>query len=1366
LTKSLIGKGGVSLASFADLTARLNLNIQNFASNLNSAAGMMNQFARTMNGTINSGMADPAKKAYTVFTDVKRIVQGILISQAFYQGMRAIKDATSATWEFASSLEYAQIAYSNLFGNTELATEFINVLKDFAAVTPFGFTEAEKAAKRLLAYGIEYKNVMYVMQGVLSASTMTGSAQTIESVSRALGQINTKGRLYNEEMRQLTEAGIPAYEILQEKLGLTQDQLKNLAKNAVPASVAINALVDGINERFGGVAQASNLTMQGLFANLKDNLLMISSEAIQPLFNRIKALLVPFVEFVTELRMIVDTQGLGGLFERLIPPEMQATIRMFIANLMNLWTVVKINLANAFKVFKIVLEAVIRVFNAFAPVVTAVLDVTARITQAILSNEKAVRFLTMALAACAAMWIIFKIQAVASAVVAGVVNLISKAVLGLYKALTFVVAHPFWALLIGLVGVVVGLSGGFNKLGDAVNGFFKKLTQFNGVDPDKLLLPSQKERAADLDKFNQKLSGTGDAMDSLADKTGKATKAAKGLLSFDEVFKLNQPDEGTDAGATDWGDFELPDFGGMGEALIPEVPSFEGFATDFVDNLLDALGGKEKLLSAGIGALLGAALGGLIGGPLGAKIGAIIGAIAGWFWPEVAKALGLTDVGTVALPIATVLGAAIGWVAGGPLGAVVGAAIGALVGWIIDRIAKGLETGDWTGIGLPIGIGLGAGIGFLIGGPLGALIGGAIGALVGHVVDLFIDGFTNGNWDAGGIAMSLGPLIGAGIGMIVGGPAGAAIGAAIGLLVGWIVDLIVDNWDAIVDWFKGVGKWFGEVFSAIGTFFANVGSAIGKFFGNVGRWLADAWTNLKTWFSNVLTSIGDFFKNIWSNVSGWFSNLFTKIGEFFGGIWDTVSTFFSDLWKGIVEWASDIFAPLIDAFNNLFSFIGQVMSDIWLGITTVWNDIKTAVVTVATQIWETLSEIFSFIKDLVVKIVTDIWTTVSTFFSDLWEKFSTWISDIWTKFTTWLGDIWNKISEWFGQIWEAVSGFFSQIWEAVSGFFSDIWDSFSTWVSDVWTKFTTWLSDIWNKFTEWVGQVIGKVATFFSDIWNKFTEWAGQVIGKVATFFSDIWNKLTTWVGQVIGKVATFFSDIWNKLTTWVGQIVSKIGEFFGNIWNSITSWFSKFFSKVGELFSNIVSSVVNFVANVINKFTNFFSDLWTEVENGVSNIYNTFKNWISDLWNNVFEKFFGWISDGISKLREFFGLESKAKNTDTSYTDSGSTPEAGHATGGIFRREHVARFAEGNKAEAVIPLENASAMQPFVTAISDGIMQGLMPTFAALSANNNRILGGGDSENLRPLYVGTLIADERSLKELQRKMHVIELNESQRRGV
>ena len=73
--------------------------------------------------------------------------------------------------------------------------------------------------------------------------------------------------------------------------------------------------------------------------------------------------------------------------------------------------------------------------------------------------------------------------------------------------------------------------------------------------------------------------------------------------------------------------------------------------------------------------------------------------------------------------------------------------------------------------------------------------------------------------------------------------------------------------------------------------------------------------------------------------------------------------------------------------------------------------------------------------------------------------------------------------------------------------------------------------------------------------------------------------------------------------------------------------------------------------------------------------------------------------------------------------------------------------------------------MQPFVTAISDGIMQGLMPTIAAMMGNSSGTVGTVDGENLRPLYVGTLVADERGLKELYRKMNVIEMSENKRRG-
>ena len=68
--------------------------------------------------------------------------------------------------------------------------------------------------------------------------------------------------------------------------------------------------------------------------------------------------------------------------------------------------------------------------------------------------------------------------------------------------------------------------------------------------------------------------------------------------------------------------------------------------------------------------------------------------------------------------------------------------------------------------------------------------------------------------------------------------------------------------------------------------------------------------------------------------------------------------------------------------------------------------------------------------------------------------------------------------------------------------------------------------------------------------------------------------------------------------------------------------------------------------------------------------------------------------------------------------------------------------------------------MRPFVDAVSKGIIEGLAPTLIQL--NNS----GNNSNNLQPLYVGTLIADDRGLKQLYKKFEVLQLQENARRGI
>lgn len=1059
------------MANFANLTAQLNLNIQNFARNMQKASTLASKFASDLQGKINTGMVEPAKKAKFEFKDVSRIVQGIIVSKIFYSSLNAIRRATDAVWEFSKELEYAKMVYSNLFGDTELAQEFINVLKDFAAVTPFSFKQSEEAAKRLLAYGIESKNVMFLMRGVLSAATVQGTDAVIGPISRAMGQIYTKGRLMNEEMRQLAEAGIPVYDILQEKLNLTDEELRNLGRTAISANTALNALVEGINERFGTTMQAASLTTQGIISNIVDNSTMLLAGIFEPFTEYLRGVLGHLGELINELRSIYELKGLGGVFEKLIPPALQQDIRVFIANLKILWDIIKSTLASAFKILGSLLKGLLHAFNALAPAIHTVIGTLAGLLKIITSNEKLMKGLTTAILAAAAAWAIYKLQAVAASITTAVIKGIVGAIKVLVAAMNFVVYHPLWALLALGVGIFVALSGASEKFRNSINNLFKGLYSLGGIDTSKQLLPESKERANDLSKFNNALDGTKKGMDELASATGKATKAAKSLLGFDEVFSLKNPDEGN--AADQWEDF-MSSFDGASLDLSDmqiEFPNVGEVASGFVDNLIEALGGKDKLLGAGIGGLLGAALGTIIGGPAGTKIGALLGVIAGWFWDELAKQLGLTDVGSLALPISTVLGAAIGLVAGGPLGAVVGAAIGALVGWITDSITRGLQTGDWSKVSLPIGIGIGAAIGLVAGGPIGALIGGAIGALVG-----------------------------------------------------WIV--------------------------------------------------------------------GECMKADWSKVGEAFTAPWREFGEHVSYI------FYDVIWK-----------PIKDAWDNAdwLGLGGAIISGIILGILGGFDAIGRAIVALFKSIWAAICEIFGIHSPARAMMP--------------------------------LGE-------------NILLGILEGMLAAVS------------------------------------------------------TLLAGLVgIGK-----------------QIVGAAASWFVSVKNSAT------------------------------KNFQLAATIVKTKLGY--------------MHTNVKNGVREIYTSFKNWVNDLWNNVFGKFFKWIDDGITKLGKFFSLESKIKTTTSvpysvtaavSAVSAASSVTRGHAVGGVFNREHIARFAEDNKAEAIIPLENASAMQPFVDAVADGLASVLMPMLASITNNNQ--------DQLRPLLVGTLIADDRGLKELNRRMNVIKLEEDARRG-
>ena len=172
----------------------------------------------------------------------------------------------------ASAAETTEISFTTMLGSEERALAMMDELAEFAASTPFELSGLQDATRQLLAYGFSAEEIIPMLTDVGDATAALGTGQAgIESVTRALGQMQTRGKVSAEEMLQLTEAGIPAWEYLARAIGTdTAGAMEKVSDGAVSASEGISAITSGMRDDFGGMMVEQSRTVEGLMSNLSD----------------------------------------------------------------------------------------------------------------------------------------------------------------------------------------------------------------------------------------------------------------------------------------------------------------------------------------------------------------------------------------------------------------------------------------------------------------------------------------------------------------------------------------------------------------------------------------------------------------------------------------------------------------------------------------------------------------------------------------------------------------------------------------------------------------------------------------------------------------------------------------------------------------------------------------------------------------------------------------------------------------------------------------------------------------------------------------------------------------------------------------
>ncbi len=200
-----------------------------------------------------------------------------------------------------AEMEQYLTSFEVMLGDAEKAQSMMNELNKMAAETPMELTDVISAGTLLMNYGVEAENLIDTMThlGDLAA----GNAQKFERVSMAYGQMLAKGKVTDEEMRQMTEAGVPLLQALADSIGVSTSEVQKLiseGKVGIPElNAAIAELTTGTGQ-FAGMMEKQAQTFQGMLSTLSDEVAQFGRQAGEESFEILKESLADIMKMIDQ----------------------------------------------------------------------------------------------------------------------------------------------------------------------------------------------------------------------------------------------------------------------------------------------------------------------------------------------------------------------------------------------------------------------------------------------------------------------------------------------------------------------------------------------------------------------------------------------------------------------------------------------------------------------------------------------------------------------------------------------------------------------------------------------------------------------------------------------------------------------------------------------------------------------------------------------------------------------------------------------------------------------------------------------------------------------------------------------------------
>lgn len=351
------------------------------------------------------------------------------------------------------------------------------------------------------------------------------------------------------------------------------------------------------------------------------------------------------------------------------------------------------------------------------------------------------------------------------------------------------------------------------------------------------------------------------------------------------------------------------------------------------------------------------------------------------------------------------------------------------------------------------------------------------------------------------------------------------VGGVIQIVVGLIKGFKDGDWSGflsgISDLFTGVINSLLIPFRAIFSLF---GIEIGKFDGDWGK----LWENIKFVFVTIWNAIKDFFVGIWEGLKNIVVTVGTAIGTAVSAVWTAVSGFFTEIWNGISGF-----------------FIG------------IWEGLKTAVETVVLAIFTAVSTTWETIKS----VCETVWNAIAAFFTTILEGLHTAFSAAWNAIKSVVTTVVNAIRTTVQTVWNAIKTFFTTVLNTIKQLFTTAWNAIKQTVTTVVNGIKTTVSTVWNAISTTISTVLNSIKSSVSTIWNGIKSTVSNVVNGIKSTVSTAFNAVKSTVSNIFSGIKNTATSVWNSIKTaittpieaaknTVKSVIDKIKGFFNFSWS------------------------------------------------------------------------------------------------------------------------------------------------------------------------------------------------------------------------